>query len=137
MRKFLKIALLPALAVAMFAIVPALASAGAGLTPAFLPPTVDSGTCHSITNPTPAPGSSVQPAVPVIGSQIWHHPSGSEVGIKGSNGFLVVKDNPGAGTASVQGRLVPIDLRGQASVSPASSSVCLSQGTNRVRVAVP
>lgn len=137
MRKFLKLAALPAFAVAMFAIVPSLAGAEVTSTPTLLPPTVDTGECHAVTNPTPAPGSSVQPAIPVVGSQVWHHPSGSEAGIKGSNGFLVVKDNPSAQTAGVQGRLNAADLNGQAGASASGASVCMSVQNQRVRIAVP
>lgn len=128
MMKVLKAVLLPLLVLGMFAAVPMISGAAA-------PP--DTGTCHNVTNPTPAPGSSIQPAIPVVGSQVWHHPSGKEVGIKGSNGFLVVKDNQATPSASVQGRLNAVDLRGNVAVGVGTASACLSVGTTRVRISVP
>lgn len=147
MKRLLKIAALPALAVALFAIVPAMSSAGTGTAtpPQFLPPTADTGECQGSTRPTPPPGSSLG-NVPGANSEPWVQrdqlPAKGEVGIRGDRGYLVVRGNQTGPTVTVQGfqNSDQSDLNGNATVTPngaTKAAACLSLQNQRVRVAVP
>lgn len=145
MKRFFKLAALPAFALAAFSILPVVANAGAGATfPTNLPPTADTGECQTATRPTPPPDAVNPGPLPGTGTTAWVQANQAtqkgEAGIKGDRGYLVVRGTGAGPTVTLQGYQNESDLNGNASVTPNGASkanVCLSAQNQRVRIAVP